>query len=409
MKFTALTIKQIKPTDKRYLIYEDGGRGFSIRVSTSGQLTYLLVQRFEKKLRYFTLGKSQDISLKDARKRAQAVRNQLEQGIDPLAAKQVAIAKQINDPTIALLISEYIDKWAKPRKRTWLKDEQILNREILAIWGRRKASSIKRREVILLLENIVKRGAPIGANRTLAVLRRMYNFAIERDILEFSPCIGVKAPSKENRKDRVLSLDEIRFLWLNLEKCKMSVELQLLLKLMLLTCQRKGELITAKWCDFDLSQSWWTIPASKAKNEKSHRVYLTSSTLDVLNQLKLLHPNSQWLFPSPYTNTHITRECVARAIKRSEVILGGSMQPWVAHDLRRTAASHMTALGISRLVVSKILNHADGSVTAIYDRHSYDREKRKALEAWSHKLRGIIYEPVNKIVFLNNFADNRKQ
>ena len=95
------------------------------------------------------------------------------------------------------------------KKKSWKEDQRILDKDIIPIWNRRKASDIKRKDVIHLLDSIVKRGAEIQANRTLAVVRRMFNFALERDILEFSPCNAVKAPGKENIKDRVLSDKEL--------------------------------------------------------------------------------------------------------------------------------------------------------------------------------------------------------
>lgn len=157
-----------------------------------------------------------------------------------------------------------------------------------------------------------------------------------------------------------------------------------------ITVKRKGELVTAKWTDIDLNQRWWTIAAINSKNGQSHRVYLSDLALEILKELRELNSTSTWLFPSPFKNGEpITSECSARAINRSREIFY-QIKAFSAHDLRRTAASHMTAMGISRLTVSKILNHSDNSVTAIYDRHSYDSEKRNALEAWGQQLKQII-------------------
>lgn len=409
MKFTALTIKQLVPEEKRYLVYEDGGKGFAARVTPKGTVSYVLVYRFEKKLHYLTLGKTNEISLKDARVRADVARRQLEQGINPAVAKQLEKIKNLSDPTIEQLAEEYIEKWAKPRKRSWKEDQRILRSDILPLWRKRKSSSIVRREVVLLLESIVERGAPIAANRTLALVRRMFNFAIERDILEHSPCTKVKAPGKENRKDRVLSEQEINLFWGNIHNTPMSNPLKILLKLMLITAQRKGELVTAKWSDFDLKQRWWTIPSENAKNRQSHRIYLSDLALELLADLEGLTPKTQWLFPSPRLDRHITPESVTRGLNRSKEIFA-DIKPFTAHDLRRTAASHMTSMGISRVTVSKILNHADSGVTAVYDRHSYDNEKKHALCAWANYLtNNMTTKKSKKILHLSNrktFHDN---
>jgi integrase len=229
------------------------------------------------------------------------------------------------------------------------------------------------------------------ANRTLAVVRKMFNFAVGRDIVSVSPCLSVRAPAPEQQRDRVLTVDEICALWHALEGAKMMSEgSKLALKLQLATAQRKAEIVTAAWNEIDLTEKWWTIPPEKAKNKLPHRVPLSPLALELLQAAKNITGDSPWVFPSPQTDRHITPEAVDHALRRPGLeALGFTFVP---HDLRRTAASHMTGMGISRLVVSKILNHVERGVTAVYDRHSYDREKRQALEAWALKLKAIIEE-----------------
>jgi integrase len=270
---------------------------------------------------------------------------------------------------------------------------------VIPAWGHRKAKDIARRDVIALLDAIVDRGSPIAANRTLAVIRRMFGWALSRDIVPVSPCVAVKAPAKENRRDRVLSADEIAFLWQALDTPDLAISpaIREALKLQLVTAQRKGEVIGAEWSEFDLDERVWTIPAGKAKNGMQHRVPLSPLALAVLDEIEAATsqpPASgqggppRWLFPSPRAGRPITGPAVDHAMRGNRDALGaGEATP---HDLRRTAASHMTSIGISRLVVSKILNHAEPGVTAVYDRHSYDAEKRAALAAWGARLEEII-------------------
>ena len=141
--------------------------------------------------------------------------------------------------------------------------------------------------------------------------------------------------------------------------------------------------------EVDLYTGWWTIPAIKAKNNQTHRVPLSSLALELLAEVKKLSGYSRFLFPAKVKDTHITGASIDHAVRRSKM---NNIVPWTPHDLRRTASSKMTSLGISRLVVSKILNHSEsGSVTAIYDRHSYDQEKKLALESWAQKLKDIVF------------------
>jgi integrase len=224
----------------------------------------------------------------------------------------------------------------------------------------------------------------------------MFNFAVSRDIIPASPCTAVQAPAPENRRDRVLTAEEIKTFWLNLDKTPISEEIKLALKLQLVTAQRKGEVISSAWADFDREGGWWTIPAEKSKNRLPHRVPLSALAKEILAAAQTLAGDSGWVFPSLRTTGHITPAAVDHALRQARPLLG--LDHFVPHDLRRSAASHMTSMGISRLVVSKILNHVERGVTAVYDRHSYDNEKRQALEAWGRKLQALLKGAEGKVI-----------
>jgi integrase len=190
----------------------------------------------------------------------------------------------------------------------------------------------------------------------------------------------------------VLNAQEIAVLWRALDKPElaMSPAIRLALKLQLVTAQRKGrEIIAAEWSEFELDERVWTIPAEKTKNGMPHRVPLSPLALAILDEIATVTGrDGRWLFPSPKTGKAITGSAVDHAMRNNREVLGtGNATP---HDLRRTAASHMTSIGISRLVVSKVLNHAEPGITAVYDRHSYDIEKRAALAAWAVRIEEII-------------------
>jgi len=385
---------QVKPYDKR----EKNGDGFGITIFPSGKKSFIYFYHFGGRKRRMTLGKYPHCSLADARKLHREALTLLESGKDPALEKRKEKIAARDSSTVDGLIEEYIERWAKPHKRSWKADERCLNKEIKPCWGKLKASEITRRDIILLLDKIKERGAPIAANRTLSCIRRMFAFAVERDLITASPCIGVKAVAPENRCDRVLSEQEIKILWLALSQeanqdntphvIHMSSATKLVLKLQLVTAQRKGEIVTAEWHELDLISGWWTIPANKAKNNQTHRVPLSELALSLLSEIKKLSGNSRFLFPAKLKDAHIGATSIDHAVRRSSF---EGMKPWTPHDLRRTAASYITSLGIPRLVVSKILNHVESSVTAIYDRHSYDDEKLAALVAWANKLKAIAY------------------
>jgi integrase len=228
------------------------------------------------------------------------------------------------------------------------------------------------------------------ANRTLAVIRRLYNFGIARDIVEVNPTTLIKPPSKEQRRNRVLSEKEIIKFWRTLDKTDMGSHVKVALKLILITAQRPGEVISAEWSEIDLEGEWWTIPEEKSKNKLPHRVPLSPIAIQVMHSLER---NSRFLFParigtSISNEKPMTNRSLPHAVRRNNAVF--KLDHFTPHDLRRTAASHMASMGIQRITLSKILNHIESNVTAIYDRHGYDNEKRTALNAWSQKLMNIL-------------------
>lgn len=157
------------------------------------------------------------------------------------------------------------------------------------------------------------------------------------------------------------------------------------LTLYLLTAQRKDEVLGARWDEIDFGSGWWTIPADRAKNGLAHRVPLSPITERILKELRLRSGGPPFVFPSRGASGRATT--VQKPLDRIRERTGIGFR---IHDLRRTAASHMTGMGINRVVVSKILNHADRGITAGYDRHSYDNEKRAAMMAWGERLQEVV-------------------
>lgn len=405
MRMTDVGIRKLRPKAQRYEVWEDGRTGLGVRVSPRDRKTFVFMYWLNGKARRLTLGVygagTGQLTLADANVKRAAAKKALDEGRDPANESVKANKAEREAETVADLVEEYLEKWARPRKRSADEDDRILNKEIIPHWGERKAKNITRRDVIALLDTVVKRGAPIQANRTLACVRRMFNWAIERDMIDASPCLRVKAPSPENRRDRTLSDDEISTFWHGLEKAKMTETVRLALKFQLVTAQRKGEVIAAEWSEInrDRKNGLWTIPAEKAKNGVQHVVPLSPLALDVLEAIdinvtpkdkkgKALMRTTEYLFPSPRGAKPITARSASRALCNNRVRIGvDDVSP---HDLRRTAATRMTALGVDRTVLAKILNHVDRSVTGRYDTYTYVPEKRAALNRWARKLEAII-------------------
>jgi len=388
-KFTAVGIKNLSSKEKAYTKTE--GQGLYIQVSPKGYKTWYYHYRFRGKQRWFRLGNYPTVSLKDARERREKVAQILSQDIDPIA-KAALEREELNQAiTVSELVEEYIQKWAKPRKRTWREDKRILHRDILPIWGKRKANEITKRNVILLLDNVheqtkAKRtlpGEPTMSRSVFSVVRRMFNFAVERDILKYSPCWGVKPPAKPNRRSRYLSEDEIKTFWISIDLAPISTEIIRALKLILVTAQRPGEVIGLHWDEID--GDWWTLPSERSKNRREHRIYLTDLAWEFLGER-----SNGYVFESLVKGKPIHVNAVAQAVRLNREVLGMGEKIWTPHDLRRTAATHMAKLGVAPHVLGKILNHIDSSVTAIYNHYDYDEEKMEAMCIWKTRILSTI-------------------
>ena len=330
-----------------------------------------------------TLGTYPAMSLVKANEALAAAQASIEQGDDPGEEAISARRAEREAETFKELVDEWIERWAKPNRKRWIEAKQTLEYDAIPAFGKTKVRDIRRRDIIKLLDNIVDRGAPTAANRNLSLLRQLFRFAVQRDMIQSSPCEAIDHPAKEKPRERVLSEEEIRTVWNKLPTVGVSRRLELILKFCLATAQRRGEVINARKDEFQ--GDWWTIPGERTKSGRDHRTPLSPLTKEILAELISMSGDSEYICPG--RNGHLSADYVTAKLWAKVDNFG--IPRFTVHDLRRTAASHMTGLGITRFDVGKVLNHAETGVTAVYDRYGYDKEKRKALNAWSRKLQAI--------------------
>tara|TARA_B100000686_G_C16791004_1_gene978711 strand:- start:2515 stop:3723 length:1209 start_codon:yes stop_codon:yes gene_type:complete len=400
MAFTDSKIKNLKPEKERRIVWEEGQTCLGLRITPVGKKSFVYMYRYDSRPRMMTLGQYPVLTLANARVDLAKAKALLAKGTDPGSILLQTKMEFRGAPTIYGLAKEYIEKRSQ-KKKAWKEEERILEKDVIPKWRNRKAQDIKRRDVILLIDKIVERGAPIMANRTLGVLHRMFNFGIGRDIVESNPCSVIERPGEENERDRVLSTKEIRKLWSNLDKCKMADGTKFALKFLFIILQRKSEVAQAEWSEFDLESGWWVIPKNKTKNGLAHRVYLSAIARDLLREIKKHSADSPYLFPSPRGRG--TKPITSRSLSQALLKNLGTLktEPFIPHDLRRTASSNMTANGIPRETVRKIINHVERGVTKIYDRYSYDKEKKNAMNKWDRILKTILTGETGKIIEIN--------
>lgn len=383
IKFQPTTAKSLKANPAARVEYFDLDQpGLALRVTPTGAKSWAVLYRHRGRLRRLTLGALKAIGLAEARTRARTALAAAADGADPAAVKQDARRVE----TIADLAADYIEKHAKRKKRSWREDDRMLRADILPAWKARAVADITRRDVRQLVEGIAERGAPIAANRTAALLSKLFRYALDADIIETSPAIRIPRPGVAKSRDRVLTEDEIRQLWEAFDG--LDAPMAAFYKLRLITAQRGNEVASMRWADVDRAAGWWTIPTESSKNTLPHRVPLSSTARTLVEGL------------DPGTDERAVYVLDGARGKRqqSEAAATFTVADFRGHDLRRTAASLMAGGGVPRLTISKILNHVETSVTAVYDRHSYDAEKRAALDWWAIKLAAILKGERGKVL-----------
>jgi integrase len=241
----------------------------------------------------------------------------------------------------------------------------------------------------------------------LARLRTLFNWAVEKDYLTASPVVRMKPPTKERARDRSLSDDEIRWFWQATGKLRWPFGP--LFRLLLVTAQRRDEVASIAWSELAYDRRVWTIPREKAKNDRAHDVALSQLALEIISDLPEVdkdlvfttadEPTSNGSRPkrpvSGFSRAKARLDKLMNELRREALRLPegeDGIEEWILHDLRRTAATGMAALGIAPHVVDKILNHVSGTirgVAAVYNRFAYEPERAAALEAWGSYIENL--------------------
>ena len=389
-------VKTIKADGSKRLEFRDGKTpGLVLRVTPEGAKSkgvkswaVLYRRDGDRKRRRYTIGTYPEYDLAAARREAKQINARVVRGEDPANKKR----EEKKADTFEELAHLYMVRHAKPNKRTWREDEKMLNKDLLPELGSMKASKISKRDIIRVVDIVAERGALIRANRVLTLARTVFNWACAEDLVDTNPTFGIRKRGAEISRDRVLDDEEVRAFWRGLEKAPITPTVVTILRLALVTGQRIGEIAGTRKCEIDLEHGEWEIPGSRTKNKRAHHVPLSDWALKLFTEAMEASGDSPFVFPGKGTDKAITAIAPSKALRRARPIL--DMDDIRVHDLRRSSASGMAKLRVGRVVLAKVLNHSGlggGGVTGVYDRHDYHREKRRALQAWSDRLREIVH------------------
>jgi len=380
-KLTSKFIEAQKPDPSKRLEFRDELMpGLVLRVSKNGTKTFSLHKRVNGKMRRLTIGRFGALSLSEARERVRQVLYEIETGRFEDHTGIVVETK----PTLSNVIPEYIEKYAKIHNRDWQRKEALLEK-FTDLHGKR-IDEIKRADVVKACD-VIQKSAPISTNRALAHLKHLMGWCVERGMIDASPITGMKPPSKEQSRERVLFDDELSALWAACDT--EGYPFGDCMKLLILSGQRRAEVAEMRWSELDLEKRLWTLPSQRAKNGRQHTVPITDAMLDVLRRAPRFL-NSDFVFTttgkSPVSGFGRLKERLDRAMPKTT-------EPWINHDLRRTMSTNMAQLGVPQPVTEAILNHKTGvvsGVAAIYNVYSYADEKREALGAWSEHISKLV-------------------
>lgn len=370
----------------------------SLRVSQHGHKSWSLFYRVNgnPKLRRYKLGIYPQVKPAKARLLAAGILDEVRSGIDPGALKRQARQDTVpNIGGIDALVRDYLRQHVEKNcsAGTYRNAKRMLAVDVLRPWHGRQLASITKRDVIALIDRIAER-APVHANRVLARLNAMFNWAVDKDRIVASPIAGIKAPTKEKARDRWLNDQEIFWFWQACEQ--LGYPFGPLFQTLLLTAQRLNETASMEWPEVDFDAKLWVIPRGKAKSDRAHEVQLSEPVIALLRSLPRLGPNvftgKSGRGVTGFTSGKVRLEAAIQHVSRNTPI-----EKFILHDLRRTAASGMARLGIAPHVVDRILNHSSGvirGVAAVYNRFEYQEERRAALAAWASYVSSLLTRPL---------------
>jgi len=383
---TARTVETIKPGLSRKEIPDRHLPGLYLVLQPSGARSWAVRYRNGGRSRKHTLGPYPAVDLKTARTLASKALRAVAEGRDP--GREKSVARTGRPDTVEAVARQFIELHCRRanRPRTIEGTQQLLDLHVLPRWRQRLFKDISRRDVLDLLDGLVASGRPIAANRTLTAIRKLFNWAMERDIITSSPCAGVKPPTPEQSRDRILSDDELCDVWRAADQ--LSGPFGAMVKLLVLTGQRRDEVARMTWSEVDLDAHLWTLSKERSKNGLPHDIPLNEPAVAILASL----PRVGEKFVLTTDGKSAASNYSANR-RRLDALLSADMPPWWLHDVRRTVASGMARLGINLPVIEKVLNHTSGSfagIVGVYQRHSFSDEKRHALERWGAHVVDLI-------------------
>lgn len=379
--------KLVARPGQRVELFDKKVPGFAVRATSTGVKSFVLFYRHQGNLRRVTLGRYPVLSLIEARGKAWGILNQSSRGEDPKPKKV--------DHAAADSFTAAVEQFARlhcaqhNRISTAKETVRLLRVNFEQPWGGRELQTISKGDINAVLDRLVEAGKGSPANHALAAIRKFFNWCVARNLLAVSPCAGITKPVTTRARDRVLDDQELKRIWHAVDGS--GIPFEPIVKLLLLTGQRRGEVTAMQWRELDLENRIWSIPAERTKSNRAQSLPLTTAARSIL--LTIPRFSDVYVFPA-YGREDGIFSGFGKSKRKLDSVSG--VTGWTLHDLRRTAATGLARLGVAPHVIERILNHTSytlGGVAGIYNRFGYEPEMRAALDLWSSHVAKLIATP----------------
>ena len=378
---TVAAVERIKPPSQGQADWFDKGLpGLALRVSYGGAKTWVYFYRLHGRLRRLTLGRAPAMSLAEARDAWRDARKAVAKGENP--------ARKTAPDSFAAVADEWL-KRDQVHKRSAAEVKRVIERDVKPAWDGRLIATLSRRDVIDLVDSVVDRGAVTMARRLHAHLHRLFRWSVGRGILTVNPMTDLPKPGKAVKRDRVLVDAELAAVWkaADIVGWPFGPAVQLLI----LTAARRDEIGALSWSEVDGVTI--ELSGARTKNGEPHTIPLSTTAARLIELLPRIGGGDLVFTTNGETPVSGWSKAKSSLDDAAAKLYGRALPAWRLHDLRRTTATGMQRIGISLQVVEAILGHVGGSragVAGVYQRHTFDVEKRTALEAWAHEVERVV-------------------
>lgn len=395
-----------KPDEGRVEITDARSAGLAFRVTDQGARTFSFRFRCPTsgRVQRYTLGDYPDLSLAKARRKADELRVQVANGINPVEARKRERETRATK-SFGAVAARYLEEHSKRHNAPSYaaENERNLNNHILPLWKHRHIDTLRRSDVVELIESLIAAGKPTLANRVHALISTVFTFALDAGLTEKNPCARLRKRGTETAGTRVLADEELRLFWSQAILPPVTRGSGLALRLILLTGCRPGEI--AGLCRSELEnladaeKAAIHLPGTRTKNRRAHVVPLSALARDTVRAaLELIPADQEIVFPSRSKRGGSLRphSLTVGMARMAEKVAGLGAESWKAeapspHDLRRTFRTRLSALGVPKDIRDRLMNHAPRDVgERHYDMWQFFPEKRSALFAWAECLKGIL-------------------